>query len=267
MKISFIGGGTMAQAMISGILENKLATREDISIGERVESRREFLEKQFRINVFPNNSDATKGSDLIILSVKPQDLDSVFGEIRKGLQTDQIVMSIVAGASMSKISQGLEHPLIVRVMPNAPSQIGKGMSVWIASAEIPSEKLEIVQSILESLGEQWLVRDEKYMDMATALSASGPAYVWLFLEALVDGGVHIGLPREMAEALALQTAFGSIVMAKSTGRHPADLRDLVTSPGGTTTEGLLVLKEDGFQGTIIQAIVAAYEKAQDLGGS
>ncbi len=257
----------MAEAMLAGIMENNLANQEDISIGEKMESRREFLGKQFGVNVFANNGDATKDSELIILSVKPQDLNLVFGEIREGLQPEQIVMSIVAGASMSKISEGLEHPLIVRVMPNAPSQIGKGMSVWIASAGIPSAKLKVVQSILESLGEQWLVKDEKYMDMATALSASGPAYVWLFLEALIDGGVHIGLPREMAEVLALQTAFGSIAMAKSTERHPADLRDMVTSPGGTTTEGLLVLKEDGFQGTIIQAIVAAYEKAQELGGS
>ena len=267
MKIAFIGGGTMAEVMLAGILENNLATKEDITIGERLESRREYLAKKFEVNVLASNIDATKDSKLVILSIKPQDLNSVFNEIREELQEDQIVISIVAGASMKKIAQALEHHSIIRVMPNAPAQIGKGMSVWVASPEIPTPDLRVVESILESLGEQWLVTDEKYIDMATALSASGPAYVWLFLEALIDGGVHIGLPREMAEKLALQTVFGSITMAQTTGRHPANLREMVTSPGGTTTEALLVFKEDGFQGTIIQAIVAAYEKAQELGGS
>ena len=166
---------------------------------------------------------------------------------------------------MSSISQGLNHESIIRVMPNTPAQIGCGMTLWTCSPEVGDDRRELTRSILATIGEEIYVDDEKYLDMATALSASGPAYVFLFIEALIDAGVYVGLPRDMARTLVLQTVLGSARLVSETGRHPAALKDMVVSPGGTTAEGLQALEKAGLPGAIVEAVNAAYRKSIRLG--
>jgi pyrroline-5-carboxylate reductase len=187
-------------------------------------------------------------------------------EIAGGMRADVAVVSIVAGARMDALMRGLKHPAVIRVMPNTPAQIGAGMSVWTAAAEVSGAKIEATRLMLQTLGAELYVTDEKLIDMATALSASGPAYVFLFIEALIDAGVYLGLSRDVARQLSLQTVLGSTQLVKETGRHPADLKDMVTSPGGTTIEALRALEDGGFRASVFAAVSAAYEKSKALGG-
>ncbi len=265
MKLAFIGGGTMAEAIIGGVLSRAIASGGDIAVGEVVEERRQALTESYGVVATSDNIDAVRGSDLVVVSVKPQDLQGVLSQLRGSLADGQTVLSIVAGARMAAIRDGLGHPAVIRVMPNTPAQIGEGVSLWTCSPQVGDEARELARSVLVTMGEEIYVGDEKYLDMATAVSASGPAYVFLFIEALIDAGVHLGLPRDMARRLSLQTVLGSARLAKVTGRHPAELRNMVTSPGGTTAEALLALEEGGFRATVLNAVIAAYQKSLELG--
>ena len=255
----------MAEAIVSGILRQGIAQPQDVCIGEPVESRRAYLIEQHGVASTSDNREVVKHGELVVLAVKPQDLSDVLGEIRGTLDKGQTVVSIVAGAKMQTIASGLGHESVVRVMPNTPAQIGAGMSVWLAAPSVSKPHRQAVGSILGTLGQELEVDEEKYMDMATALSASGPAYVFLFIESLIDAGVYLGMTREMARTLSLQTVTGSARLVQESGRSPADLREMVSSPGGTTVEALKVLEEGEFRATIINAIVAAYEKSKRLG--
>jgi pyrroline-5-carboxylate reductase len=266
MRIAFIGGGTMAEAMITGILERGVARPTDIAVGEPLEARRSALLQRFGVPTTASNQQAAAGSEIVVLAVKPQDLKAAMQDLRGTLRGGQVVVSIVAGARLEGLVQGLGHRSVVRVMPNTPAQVGMGMSVWTATPEVPGERREQVRTLLRSFGEEVYVAEEKYVDMATALSASGPAFVFLVLEALLDAGVYIGLPRDMARQLAVQTVLGSAYMAKQTGKHPAELKGMVASPGGTTVEGLLALEAGAVRAHFIRAVSDAYEKAKALGG-
>ncbi len=266
MRISFVGGGMMAEAMIGGILKAKLATQKESVVGEPSAERRAYLTGKYGIEARADNVGTVKGAELVVLSIKPQQLGDVMAEMKPNLSKEQVVLSIIAGARMETLTNGLQHQAVVRVMPNTPSQIGAGMSVWLATSQVPPVRLEICRSILTTLGEEVHVADEKFIDMATALSASGPAYVYLFIEAMIDAGVYMGMQRDMARKLVLQTVMGTTRMVKESGRHPAELRDMVTSPGGTTAEALKVFEQSGFRGTILEAVVAAYQKSKALGG-
>jgi pyrroline-5-carboxylate reductase len=200
----------------------------------------------------------------VVLSVKPQRLSEVMKGL-KGIHSDALILSIVAGASIKKISTGLKHKSVVRSMPNTPGQIGEGITVWTASKEVTAEQQEIARAIIGALGEEVFVEDEGYLDMATALSGSGPAYVFLFTEALIDAGVHMGFPRRIAEQLVLQTIKGSASFYEQAERHPATLRNQVTSPGGTSAEALYYLEKAGFRTAISRAIWAAYQRSLELG--
>jgi len=263
MRITFIGGGTMGEAMVRCLLSRGVATPGDIMVSDVSQLRRELLSREYGVNTLADNKEAIKGIDLIILAVKPQDLAQVMEEI-KNPEPQQVVLSIVAGASLSILYRGLNHPYIIRAMPNMPAQIGEGMIVWTATAEVSQKQKEMAQSILVALGEEIYVYDERYLDMATALSGSGPAYVFLFIETIIDAGVHIGLPRSMAERLVIQTVIGSTHTVQEMGKHPAELRSMVTSPGGTTTEALLQLERGGFRSLLLEAVAAAYGKAKQL---
>ena len=265
MKLAFIGGGTMAEAMIGGILSKGVARREDISVGEYLEDRCQILQDLYGIFATTNNLRAAERGDIVVLSVKPQNLPEVAAQLDGSLRPEQAILSIVAGAKMSTIIEGLGHPSVIRVMPNTPAQIGEGMSLWTCSSQVDSDRRQLAQSILKTMGEEIYVSDEKYLDMATALSASGPAYVFLFIESLIDAGVYLGLPRDIARTLTLQTVLGSAKLVKETGQHPAELKDMVASPGGTTVEALLSLEEGGLRATVINSVVAAYEKSVELG--
>ena len=265
MRIAFIGGGTMAEAILSGVLEKKLATPADIVVVEPVEARRTHLSQQYGVVATDNAKTAVPTGDIIVLAVKPQDLPKAMADINGMLTENQAVLSIAAGVKIGAIRSGLSHNAVIRVMPNTPAQIGAAASVWTATPEVSPERLADASSLLQAIGEEVYVSGEKYVDMATGLSGSGPAYVFMFIESLTDAGVHIGLPRDTAAKLAVQTVLGSAQLVKQTGRHPAELRNMVTSPGGTTADGTLVLEGAGFRASVIAAVEAAYEKAILLG--
>jgi len=263
-KIAFIGPGVMAEAMITGLLRKKLASPENITASGPREERVADLSKKYKIKSSTDNASAASHADVIVLSVKPQRLSDVMKAI-KGIRPEALVLSIIAGANIKKISTGLKHKSVVRSMPNTPGQIGEGITVWTASKEVTAEQQEMARAILGALGEEVFVEDESYLDMATALSGSGPAYVFLFTEALIDAGVHLGFPRRIAEQLVLQTIKGSASFYEQAERHPATLRNQVTSPGGTSAEALYYLEKAGFRTAISRAIWAAYQRSLELG--
>ena len=263
-KIAFIGPGVMAEAMIAGLLKKKLAKPEDVTASGPREERGAELHKKYGIVAVTDNAAAASHADVVVLSVKPQRLSEVMKGL-KGVRADALVLSIIAGASIKKLSAGLKHKAIVRSMPNTPGQIGEGITVWTASKETTEEQQGTARSILGALGEEVFVEDEGYLDMATALSGTGPAYVFLFMEALIDAGVHMGFPRRIAEQLVQQTIRGSVEFYEQASRHPATLRNQVTSPGGTSAEALYYLEKAGFRTAISRAVWAAYQRSLELG--
>ncbi len=263
-KIAFIGPGVMAEAMIAGLLRKKLASPENIVASGPREERGADLNKKYNIRTSVDNAAAASQADVVVLSVKPQRLSEVMKAI-KGIRPEALVLSIIAGANIKKIGTGLKHRSVVRSMPNTPGQIGEGITVWTASKEVSEEQQEMARAILGALGEEVFVEDESYLDMATALSGSGPAYVFLFTEALIDAGVHMGFPRRISEQLVLQTIKGSVAYYHYAERHPATLRNQVTSPGGTSAEALYYLEKAGFRTALSRAIWAAYQRSLELG--
>lgn len=266
MKVAFIGGGVMAEAILLSICSRGIASMQDISVGEALEERCRTIRDRHNVFATTNNKQAAEGAEVIILAVKPPHMIDVLSDLRGALGSDQIAISIVAGIPMAAIVNGLDHPLVVRAMPNTPAQISEGVTLWTGSPAVEGHIRESVESVLNVMGLTVHVTDEKYLDMATALSASGPAYVYLFVESLIEAGVFLGLPRDLSRTLTLQTVLGSIKLANETGKHPADLRNMVTSPNGTTAAGLLALEEGGLRATVMSAVIAAYEKSLDLKG-
>lgn len=254
----------MGEAMVQGLLTNRLVSSKSITVGESRQERREELKRKYRINVTGNNREAAGSCKIVVLSVKPQDLDDVLAGLN-GTLRQQMVMSIVAGASINTISKALGHNAIVRVMPNTPAQIGEGMSVWTASPNVNKGQREDARVILGALGKELYMNDEKFLDMATAVSGTGPTYVFLVMEAMVDAAVHLGFPRHIAYELVTQTMQGSILYAIKSGKHPAELRNMVTSPGGTSAAALYELEKGSLRTVLSKAIWAAYERSKSLG--
>jgi len=266
MKIAFIGGGVMGEAMLSAILDKKLSLPQAISVSDVNQARCQHLGQKYSMAVMSNNRQAIEGSDVVVLAIKPQNLVEVMAELSGQLKSAQLVLSIIAGARVNTLRLGLNHSRVVRVMPNTPAQIGEGISVWTATTEVTKEQKEWAASILGAMGKEIYVDDEKYIDMATAVSGSGPAYLFLFVESLVDAAVDIGLPRDMALELVLEMILGSVHFMQKSGKEAAELRRMVTSPGGTTAEALLRLERGGFSDLLKQAVNAAHDKAKRLGG-
>ena len=265
MNIGFIGGGTMAEAILGGMLDGGVAQAGDVMIGEPVPARRDYLAERYGVDVLPDNAPVVGSSDLVVLAVKPQDLYKVYGDVGGQFTDEKSLLSIVAGTRMKALADGMKHPGIIRVMPNTPAQIGAGMTMWTCAASVSQAHRDTTAAILSTIGDEIYVDDEKYMDMATALSASGPAYVFLIVEALIDAGVYVGLPRDVSRRMALQTVKGSVQLILETGRHPAELKDMVTSPGGTTAEALLTLEHAGVPAALVDAVNVAYLKSVRLG--
>lgn len=264
-NITFIGPGAMAEAIISGLIRNGLSVPEMITISGPNQNRLEQLHQKYQVQTKTSNIEAVKNAKFVILSIKPQRLPDVLSELKNQIPEDALVLSIVAGASLKRIRKGLEHPLIVRTMPNTPSQIGEGITVWTATNQVSESQKQITISILGALGHEIFVQDEHYLDMATALSGTGPAYVFMFMESMIDAGVHMGLPRRIAEELVLQTILGSVNYYKQNDKHVSALRNQVTSPGGTSAEALYYLEKAGFRTAISRAIWAAYQRSTELG--
>ena len=263
-NIAFIGSGAMAEAMMAGLIRQKLARPEELSASGPRPERGQELKQKYGVKPFTDNAAAVHEAEVVVLSIKPQRLSEVMKGI-KSVRPDGLILSIVAGASIKKISAGLKHKAIVRSMPNTPGQIGEGITVWAASHETSDEQRETARKILGALGEEVFVEDESYLDMATALSGTGPAYVFLFTEALIDAGVHMGFPRRIAEQLVLRTIKGSASFYEQAEKHPAALRNQVTSPGGTSAEALYYLEKAGFRTAISRAVWAAYQRSLELG--
>jgi pyrroline-5-carboxylate reductase len=268
-KIAFIGSGAMAEAMVSGLLRQELARPENLRASDtRVECVEELHEK-YGVEPFTDNNRAVEQADVIVLSVKPQRLTEVLGNLKEAVPPAAVVLSIVAGATIDKISKGLKHTAVVRSMPNTPAQIGEGITVWIASPSVSESQKETARTILSALGEEVNVDDENYLDMATALSGTGPAYVFIFMEAMIDAGVHMGFSRRVSEQLVIQTLKGSVdyyqAVNQKSSVHVAALKNQVTSPGGTTAEALYYLEKAGFRTAISRAIWAAYQRSLELG--
>ena len=263
-KITFIGPGVMAEAMVAGLIRQKLANPENLLASGPREERGLELQNKYGIQTTTDNAAAASEADVVVLSVKPQRLTDVMTGLSK-IRQEALVLSIVAGASMKKISTTLKHEAIVRSMPNTPGQIGEGITVWAASKGTTESQQGMARQILGALGEEVFVEDEGYLDMATALSGTGPAYVFLFTEALIDAGVHMGFPRRIAEQLVLKTIRGSVDYYYYAERHPATLRNQVTSPGGTSAEALYYLEKAGFRTAVSRAVWAAYQRSLELG--
>jgi pyrroline-5-carboxylate reductase len=265
VQVTFIGGGIMAEAIVKGLLGKNLVEPARIVVAEPRTDRCEELREKYGIKVQTENRPAVEGAGVVVLSIKPQVVPQVLPVLKNGIPKSALVLSIAAGVKLSTIMEGLSHSSVVRSMPNTPAQIGQGMTVWIASPDVTAAQREQAQAILGALGAEVAVEDEDYLDMATALSGTGPAYVFLFMEALVDAGVHLGFPRYLAEQLVLQTTKGSVEYAMHTSQHLARLRNQVTSPGGTTAEAMYYLEKAGFRTAISRAIWAAYQRSVQLG--
>ena len=268
-KIAFIGSGAMAEAMVSGLLQQKLARPENLHASDIHAGQVQILRDKFGIQPFTDNNKAAENVDVVVLSVKPQRLTEVLASLKGAIPADAVVLSIVAGATIEKISKGLRHNAVIRSMPNTPAQIGEGITVWIASASVNEQQKETARTILGAFGEEIDVDDENYLDMATALSGTGPAYVFIFMEAMIDAGVHMGFSRKVSEQLVVQTLRGSVDYYRAINQkasvHVAALKNQVTSPGGTSAEALYYLEKAGFRTAISRAIWAAYQRSMELG--
>jgi pyrroline-5-carboxylate reductase len=264
MNIGLIGGGAMGEAIVSAVIKAGVVSPAQIKVFEVVSERAHYLGATYGVAIVESPDQAIDNVDFALFAVKPQDFASAAGTIAGKLKAATVI-SIMAGVTVKQLSKALKSDNVVRSMPNTPAQIGEGMTVWTATDEVGEYARDGVRAILGAMGREAYVPDEKYLDMATGLSGSGPAYVFLFIEALTDAGVHIGLSRELASTMALQTVLGSARYAAETGRHPAELRNQVTSPGGTTAEALRAFENGSFRADVLAAVVAAYEKSKALG--
>jgi len=265
MKIAFIGGGNMGEAILGALLEKKLYKPADISVSDISEPRRQYLKKQYGISVTAGNKEAVAGKDVVVLAVKPQNINEVLADLRGLLKPGQLVLSIAAGVKINTISQGLGHRKVVRSMPNTPAQIGLGISGWTATPEVSGEQKAWARTILGAMGKEIYFDDEEYLDMVTAVSGSGPAYFYLFAESLIDAAVGLGLNRKDAEALVSQTMLGAAHLMQKSDKTPAELRRNVTSKGGTTERAIQVFEGSDLAGIVGKAVKAACQRAKELG--
>ncbi len=263
--IAVVGPGVMGEAIIAGLLHDHITEAAEILIAGPEIDRNEELVQCYGVKSYAENPPAVRQADLVILSVKPQVIPPVLAGLKDQVPPAALVLSIVAGTSIQTISEGLNHASVIRAMPNTPAQVGEGITVWTNSPAVTPEQMELARRILGALGQEVYVDDESYLDMATALSGTGPAYAFLFMEAMIDAGVHLGFPRRIAEQLVVQTLRGSVNYYNQKRAHPAHLRNEVTSPGGTSAAALYYLEKAGFRTAISRAIWAAYERSMDLG--
>ncbi|MFA7482416.1 MAG: pyrroline-5-carboxylate reductase [Vulcanimicrobiota bacterium] len=263
-KLGFIGSGIMAEAIVSGVLKKQLLPSTSICCADPYPARLEQLEKRYSVKTTVDNKQAIEGADVVFLSVKPQVLSEVSHSILGAFAPEQLVISILAGVDTRTLTKHLGHQSVVRTMPNTPARVGEGMTVWTATPDVSKEQRTMAQTLLGALGEEVFVSREGELDMATALSGTGPAYVFLFMESLIDAGVHLGFSRRVAEKLVLQTVKGSVDFALQSDAHLAELRNQVTSPGGTTADALYQMEKGGLRTVLSKAVFSAFQKSRAL---
>jgi pyrroline-5-carboxylate reductase len=265
VRVAIVGAGVMAEAMIAGLLANRAVAPDHLEASHPRRDRREVLAERHGISVVAKNAAAVRGADIVVLAVKPQMLARVMRDVGPALTDGQVVLSIVAGATLRTLTVGLDHPAVVRAMPNTPSQIRRGIAVWTASSACTSAQRELARRVLRAIGHEKEVADEAFVAMATALSGTGPTYLFAVMEALVDAGVHMGFPRELAHDLVVETLIGSAEYAAASDLHPAQLRNLVTSPGGTSAAAIYELEKGRLRTVLSDAVWAAYRRTLELG--
>jgi pyrroline-5-carboxylate reductase len=272
-RLAFIGCGVMAEAIIAGLLRKKLVGPEQIVGSHPRVARREEMHVKYGVAMFEQNREAVLATypaepdagSVLVLAIKPQRLHGVLQELKGSLHQEQLVVSIVAGAKIETIAEELLHAPIVRTMPNTPAQIGEGVTAWTSSAAVSEKQASQVRALLEALGKTVRVENERQIDMATALSATGPTYIFLMMEALIDAGVHMGFSRHVAQELVHQMMLGSVLFARESHKHPAELRNMVTSPGGTSAEAIYHMEKGSLRTVLSKAVWAAYKRAESLG--
>ena len=264
MRVAIVGAGVMAEAMIAGLLADRVPPGQ-VTASHPRRDRRETLAARHGIHVVARNRDAVPDAGIVVLAVKPQMLTSVMREVGSALGEEQVVLSIVAGATLRTLSSGLRHAAVVRAMPNTPAQIRRGIAVWAASSACSSAQRDLARTVLKALGEEKEVTDEGFVAMATALSGTGPTYLFAVMEALIDAGVHLGFPRELAHDLVAATLVGSAEFAARSELHPAQLRNAVTSPGGTSAAAIYELEKGRLRTVLSDAVWAAYRRTLELG--
>ncbi len=263
--ISFIGGGRMAEAMISGLLAAKLVAADRVWVADPDAARRELLHKEYGVKVF-EDAVAVWGNDLVVLAVKPQVVEKVLGQCRAVAGANHLLVSIAAGISIATLEGALagSNARVIRVMPNTPALVQQGATALSAGTLASADDLKTAQKLFDAVGVS-VILPEHLLDAVTGLSGSGPAYVLSFIEAMIDSGIKGGLDQTTARTLVLQTVLGTATMAMQTGEHPAQLRAMVTSPGGTTIAGLQIMERAGFNGIVMEAVEAAVRRSQELG--
>jgi pyrroline-5-carboxylate reductase len=261
----FVGPGVMAEAMASGLTRKAGVAPGKILMSGPNPARLRELADRHGLATTTDNRTAVREASTIVLAVKPQSLPKAAADLKGNVPEGCLVISIAAGVPLWKLDELLDHARLVRAMPNTPAQVGEAITVWTATPEVDADQRDTARKLLSAIGQEVFVEDEDYLDMATALSGTGPAYVYLFMEALVDAGVHLGFPRRLAEQLVVQTVKGSVAYYESMPRHFAGMRNQVTSPGGTTAAALYYLEKAGFRTALSRAIWAAYERSTQLG--
>jgi pyrroline-5-carboxylate reductase len=272
-RLAFIGLGVMAEAIAAGLLRKGLVTPEQMVGSHPRAPRREELYTKYGIQMFDSNREAVEAAypndsgagSIVILAIKPQRLGKVLAELKGSIHKDQVVVSIVAGAKIETIADELLHGAVIRTMPNTPAQIGEGVTAWTSSATVSEAQEQEVRAMLEALGKAVRVENERQIDMATALSATGPTYIFLVMEALIDAGVHMGFSRHVAQELVQQMILGSVLFARESHKHPAELRNMVTSPGGTSAEAIYQMEKGSLRTVLSKAVWAAFQRAEALG--
>jgi pyrroline-5-carboxylate reductase len=263
--IATVGSGVMAEAMIAGLLRGELVEPSRVVASHPRAERREHLGREYGIRTVAGNVEAIADADVILFAIKPQMLGRVGREIGPHLRRGQLVLSVIAGATTRALTGTLGHDQVIRAMPNTPARLGKGMTVWYATPETSPDQRAQAAALLSALGAQLEVDDEKFVAMATAVSGTGPTYVFLVMEALIDAAVHLGFPRHVAHDLVIETLEGSTLFAKQSGMHPAELRNMVTSPGGTSAAALHELESGRLRTVLSEAVWAAYRRTVELG--
>ncbi len=270
LHLAFIGCGVMGESMIAGLVRKKIVDPKNIAASHPRANRREELAEKYGISVFESNSEAAKSvvgveNSAVVLCIKPQRLARVLADLTGVLHLDQLVVSIVAGATIEHLADELGTAKIVRAMPNTPSQIGAGITAWTCTDAVIETERGHVREMLGALGKELFVETENMIDMATSLSATGPTYIFMVMEALTDAGVHLGFSRDMAKELVQETMLGSVKFAMESHKHPAELRNMVTSPGGTSAEAIYQMEKGTLRTVLSKAVYAAYRRAVELG--
>lgn len=270
LHLAFIGCGVMGESMLAGLVVNGIVDAANISASHPREDRRADLAARYGIRTYESNAEAARElagheNSAVVLCVKPQRLKKVLADLDGVIHVEQLVVSIVAGATISHLAQELGTAKVVRAMPNTPSQIGAGITAWTCTNAVDETERGHVREMLTALGKELFVETENMIDMATSLSATGPTYIFMVMEALTDAGVHMGFSRDMAKELVQETMLGSVKFAMASHKHPAELRNMVTSPGGTSAEAIYQMEKGSLRTVLSKAVYSAYKRAVELG--